>query len=271
MPPDSAGSADPDPSLLAPLLEHPGRTAIVTDFDGTLAPIVDDPEQSRPLPDAVEVLHRLAHRYELVAVVSGRPAGFIAEHLKLEACEDDDECKSLVVSGLYGLEKAEGDQITPHPDAEQWRQAVDEAVEEAEGAAPSGVFVEHKGLSVTLHYRTAPDHEDWVRQWAEERAERSGLALHPARMSYELRPPIEADKGSALAELVDGLEAACFAGDDRGDLPAFEALDRLARDGGMATLKVAVRSDESPAELLEGADVEVDGPEGVVELFRRLL
>ena len=260
-----------DPSLLGPLLEHPEGAAIVTDFDGTLAPIVDDPAESRPLSEVVDVLHHLAHRYGRVAVVSGRPAAFIAGHLRLEECDQDDECQGLVVSGLYGLEKAEGDEITPHPDAEEWRQAVDDVAGEAENEAPEGVVVEHKGLSVTLHYRTAPHHEDWVREWAEERARRTGLAPHPARMSYELRPPVEADKGSAVAELVTGLEAACFVGDDRGALPAFEALDRLAREEGMSTLKVAVRSDESPAELLEEADVEVDGPEGVVELFRRLL
>ena len=262
---------DPDPALLAPFVEHPDRAAIVTDFDGTLSPIVDDPADARPLPDVVDVLHRLAHRYGRVAVVSGRPAAFIAEHLDLEECEDDEGCKTLLVSGLYGLEKAEGGEVTPHPDASRWRQAVDEVAERAEGEAPDGVFVEHKGLSVTVHYRTAPGQEDWVRGWAEERAEETGLACQPGRRSYELRPPVEADKGSAVAEVVAGLDAACFAGDDRGDLPAFEALDRLAREEGMRTLKVGVRSDESPAELLEAADVEVDGPEGVVELFRRLL
>ena len=269
--PDSSGPAEADPSLLGPFVERPDRAAIVTDFDGTLAPIVDDPAESRPLPDVVDVLHRLAHRYARVAVVSGRPAAFIAEHLRLHQCEEDGECRGLLVSGLYGLEKAEGAEVTPHPDAEEWRKTVDQVSEQAEGEAPDGVFVEHKGLSVTLHYRNAPDHEDWVREWAEERSEGTGLASQAGRMSFELRPPVEADKGSAVAELVSGLEAACFAGDDRGDLPAFEALDRLARDEGMAILKVGVRSDESPPELLEEADLEVDGPEGVVDLFRRLL
>ncbi len=267
----------PESSLWAPFLDDPQRAAIVTDFDGTLAPIVDDPSESRPLPGAVEVLHLLSHRYARVGVVSGRPAAFIAEHLRLGECEEfgqrDEagQCNGLMVSGLYGLEKAEGDQITPHPDAEGWREVVDEVVAAAEEEAPEGVVVEHKGLSVTLHYRAAREHEGWVREWAEERARDSGLAPHPARMSYELRLPIESDKGSALTELVHGLSIACFAGDDSGDLPAFEALDRLARDEDMTVVKVAVRSDESPSELLERADVEVDGPEGMVELFKALL
>jgi len=266
----------------APFLEDPRRAAVVTDFDGTLAPIVEDPTESRPLSGAVEVLHRLSHRYGRVGVVSGRPAAFIAEHLRggdsedPEECEKPDECSGVVVSGLYGLEKAhvsrtDAGEVTPHPDAEGWRGVVDEVVAAAEEEAPGGVVVENKGLSVTLHYRAAPEHEDWVTGWAEERARATGLSSHPARMSCELRLPIESDKGSALSEMVRGLSVACFAGDDSGDLPAFEALDRLARDEGMTVLKVAVRSDESPPELLDRADLEVDGPEGMVELFKGLL
>ncbi len=273
---------NPDSSVWASFLEDPRAAAVVTDFDGTLAPIVDDPSESRPIPGAVDVLHRLSHRYARVGVVSGRPAAFIAEHLRLGECEESGQrdeagqCNGIVVSGLYGLEKArisgaQEVEITLHPDAEGWRQVVDEVVAEAEDDAPDGVVVEHKGLSVTLHYRAAQEHESWVREWGEDRARDTGLAAHPARMSYELRLPIESDKGSALTELVRGLSVACFAGDDSGDLPAFEALDRLAQDEGMTVLKVAVRSDESPPELLERADVEVDGPEGMVELFKGLL
>jgi trehalose 6-phosphate phosphatase len=269
-------SHDPESSVWAPFLQDPTRAAIVTDFDGTLAPIVEDPSQSRPLPEAVDVLHRLSHRYGKVGVVSGRPAAFIAEHLRLADCEEGGACEGLVISGLYGLEKAhvegpQGYEVTLHPDAEEWRPTVDEVADRAEEEAPEGVTVENKGLSVTIHYRGASDAEDWVRGWAEERAESTGLAAHAARMSYELRLPIEADKGSALAELVAGLDAACFAGDDRGDLPAFEALDRMADEEGMSVVKVAVHSDESPPELLEQGDVEVAGPQGVVELFKGLL
>jgi trehalose 6-phosphate phosphatase len=255
--------------LLARFLDDPGRAGIVTDFDGTLAPIVDDPAKSRPLSEAVELLHRLSHRYGRVAVVSGRPAAFLAEHLKLADCAEQDCAGGLMVAGLYGLETAEGDEVRPHPDAEPWRQAVDEVASKAEAEAPEGVRAEHKGLSLTLHYRTAPDQEEWVTTWAEEQAERTGLALHPGRMSQELRPPVEADKGTAMTELVEDLDAACFIGDDRGDVPAFEALDRLAETKGMAIIKVGVVSDESPSELLEQSDVQVEGPEGVLELLKR--
>ncbi|HSS11457.1 MAG TPA: hypothetical protein VLL25_16350, partial [Acidimicrobiales bacterium] len=85
----------------------------------------------------------------------------------------------------------------------------------------------------------------------------------------ELRPPVEADKGTVVEELASGLDAVCFIGDDRGDLPAFAALARLAAEG-RDTLAIAVNSDEAPTELLAAADVVVDGPSGVLDLLEAL-
>jgi trehalose 6-phosphate phosphatase len=132
------------------------------------------------------------------------------------------------------------------------------------------VRVEHKPLSVTFHYRERPDRESEARSWAEAEAARTGLVLHPARMSYELRPPVDRDKGTAVEEQGRGMSAACFVGDDRGDLPAFDALDRLGAAERCHVLRVGVRSQESPAELLERADVLVDGPQGALDLLARL-
>lgn len=259
-----------DASRLAPFTDHPQSAGVITDFDGTLAPIVDDPEEARPLDEAVDVLHRLAHRYRRVAVVSGRPASFVAEHLRVRDCTEGSGCEALVVAGLYGLERVEGGEVVTDPEVERWRDVVANVVARAEEHAPSGVKVESKGLSAVLHYRTAPDQADWAETWAEDEAERTGLTRHPGRMSQELRPPIDTDKGSVVAALAEGLEAVCFLGDDVGDLPAFEALERLG-GGDVATLKVVVGSDEVASELLEHADVVVDGPEGAVEVLRRLL
>ena len=274
-------SPDPLPRLLAPFLESPARAGVVTDFDGTLAPIVDDPGQARPVPGVVDLLHRLARRYGRVAVVSGRPVAFLAERLDLAAHAGEGEAGAggegeggtgaLVVSGLYGLERAVGATVDQHPEARPWEPAVEEAAAAAEREAPAGVRVERKGLSVVVHVREAPHHEAWARGWAEARAAATGLAMHPARLSYELRPPLAVDKGTVVAGLVEGLGAACFLGADVGDLPAFDALDRLAQATGAATLRIGVRSPEAPPELLDRADYQVDGPEGSLELLRRLL
>jgi trehalose 6-phosphate phosphatase len=109
-----------------------------------------------------------------------------------------------------------------------------------------------------------------VHAFAETQALRSGLECRPARMSYELHPPIPADKGSALVELSDDLTAICFIGDDVGDLRAFDALDKM-RAAGVHTVRVAVRSHEESEELLDRADVIVDGPGAVQDLVQYLV
>lgn len=252
--------------LLEPFLAEPGRAALFTDFDGTLAPIVDEPSEARPLERAPEVLERLAGAYGRVGVISGRPVSFLRRHLG---------GRGLFLSGLYGLETASGegegdDAVEVHPEAVGWRPAIDEAAERGEQALGPPIGVEHKGLSVTIHFRGDPSQEDRVREWVQEQAEQSGLAVHPGRMSIELRPPIERDKGMALAEAAEGFDAACFLGDDRGDLAAFDALDRMAA-GGAATFRVGVRSAEAPEELLDRADVVVDGPAEALDVLERLL
>lgn len=256
-------------AALALLAASPGTSGILTDFDGTLAPIVGDPAAARPLAGAVEVLHDLARRYARVAVVSGRPAAFLSHHLGLA---HEGGSSGLLAVGLYGLETATGGQVATHPLAEPWRAVVAATADLAEKEAPAGVLVERKGLSVTLHYRATPEAEAWCRAWTVDQAERTGLELHGARMSEELRPAVAVDKGTVVADLAAGLAAVCFLGDDRGDLPAFAALKELERSQpGFTAVTVAVRSSEAPTALLDGADLVVDGPPGALSLLQSLL
>jgi trehalose 6-phosphate phosphatase len=250
----------------AALRAHPDATVVVTDFDGTLSPIVQDPASARPLPGVVDVLHELARRYQRVAVVSGRPVSFLRDRLEL----DERPSSPLFVSGLYGLEWLEDGEPHVHEQAIAFRDLIDEVADGAETAAPAGVHVERKGLSITIHVRNAPEHDDWARSWAEAAAAEHGLALHPARRSYELRPPVALDKGTVVDGLVDGAAAACFLGDDLGDLPAFDALDRLRAASDATTVRVGVRSAEAPDELLRRADLVVEGPEGSLAFLRSL-
>ena len=236
------------------------RAGILTDFDGTLSPIVEQPEAARPLDGVPELLGQLAERYALVAVLSGRPVSFLEQWLP----------PSVLLSGLYGLEVVRDGVRDDHPSGGMWREVIDDVATVARASGPPDMRVEGKGLSLTLHYRGHPELHDKVRTLAERQAARSGLSVRPARMSYELHPPIDADKGTALRDLADDLEAVCFLGDDIGDLPAFAELERLAGNG-VVTARIAVRSDEAPEELLDAADVVVDGPEGARDLLRQLL
>lgn len=245
------------PSPLRPLLTDPTRSAVLTDFDGTLAPIVDDPGSALPLPGAGDVLRRLGRRFGLVGVVSGRPVSYLVDRLGTD----------LWLSGLYGLERWEDGRRVEAPEAERWRPVVAEATARAE--TQLGPLVEAKGLSLTLHFRTLPERADEARAWAREEAERTGLVVAEARASIELHPPVDADKGTVVEAAVEGMGAACFFGDDVGDLTAFTALERLAT-AGVATIRVAVNSAEADPELLERADVVVDGPEEALAVLEAL-
>lgn len=247
-------------ALLAPLRADPARAGIIADYDGTLAPIVDDPELALPVEGTAELLAQLADRYALIGVVSGRPLEFLDRLMP----------PGVVTAGLYGLEVKVDGERRDHPHGGAWREVIDDVAAHAEAAGPAGMLVERKGLSLTFHYRAQPALEPEVRAWAQVEARRSGLVARPARMSVELHPPIEADKGSALMGVAEGLGAVCFIGDDVGDLPAFDALDSLAAKG-VATVRVAVSSNEAVADLVARADLVLEGPEEVHDLLRSLL
>jgi trehalose 6-phosphate phosphatase len=243
--------------LLDPLRARPERSAILTDFDGTLSPIVEDWMGAVPLPETCAVLDGLATRYALVGVISGRPVAYLQQHLGTR----------LRLDGLYGLESLVDGEHRSVVEVEEWRPKVQRAVDDAESRF--GTLVEDKGLSMTVHFRTRPEAEAEVRSWAAREQKRTGLELRTAKASVELHPPVHIDKGAVVEEAVAGLDAVCFLGDDVGDLPAFAALDRL-RARGVHTVKIGVRTAESPPAVLDASDVLVEGPIGALELLKTL-
>lgn len=129
--------------------------------------------------------------------------------------------------------------------------------------------VEPKGISLTLHYRGHPELAAQVEELGRSLAARSGLEMRPARMSVELHPPLSTDKGSVVERFASDAEVVIFAGDDVGDLPAFDALDRLAANG-VEVARLAVRSAEAPDELIDRADLVLDGPDAVLDLLHSI-
>jgi trehalose 6-phosphate phosphatase len=245
--------------VLAPLRTDPGTTGIFSDFDGTLSPIVEDPAAAGPVPGVVDALGRLADRYARVGLISGRPVAFLEQWFGPE----------LELSGLYGLEQRRGGEVVDDPRSQPWRPVVAQVVVAAGTSGPPGMRVESKGISLTVHFREHPELEAAVRAWAEVQARRTGLELRPARMSFELHPPVPVDKGTALLALVEGLTAVCFLGDDVGDLAAFAALDQL-RDRGVATVKVAAHTPDADPAVAAQADHLVDGPHGALAVLELL-
>jgi trehalose 6-phosphate phosphatase len=256
--------------VLAPLVSEPARTALLCDFDGTLAPIVDDPAAARPLDGVTGLLLRLSRRFAVVAVVSGRPAAFLAQRLAVPGGDGSNPPPpgSLRLVGLYGMESVDEDgRIRPDARVAPWLAAVAGAVDRLRDGAPDGVRVEPKTAAVTVHWRGASDTEDWVAVRVAEVSARTGLVPHPGRLSVELRPPLDIDKGTVVEQLTEGCAAACFLGDDLGDLPAFAALGRLAVTRGLDTVGVAVQDAEAAPEVAAVADLIVEGPVGAMAVL----
>jgi trehalose 6-phosphate phosphatase len=248
------------PAVLVPLRDRASEAALFLDYDGTLAPIVDDPAGAWPVRGVPELLARLGERLALVAVVSGRPVRFLVDMLGRPP--------GVHLTGLHGLEVMTLDGVVQAaPGAEEWRPVVAEVAREAARGAPAGAEVEPKGLSVTLHWRRAPHAGGWATEIARSVAARTGLVAHPGRMSIELRPPVHADKGTVVARLAAGWPVVGCFGDDLGDLPAFDALAELAADG-VTVARVAVAGSGSPVEVSARADLVVQGPEEAVRMLR---
>jgi trehalose 6-phosphate phosphatase len=254
---------------LTRLHDDPGRSAILTDVDGTLAPIVARPEQAAVPARARELLRRLSARYALVGCISGRRA---EEARRLVGVD------SIAYAGNHGLELLlPGEQVHFDPSLEgRERDAKSFVAELGAGAlADAGLRLEDKGPIQALHWRGAADETATEARAHEIAADagRAGLALRWGRKVLELRPPGGGGKDAAVAALLalGGIEAAVYAGDDRTDLDAFRRLRELSEAGKLgAAVCVGILSTEGPPELSEESDLEVDGPDGWLELLEAL-
>jgi trehalose 6-phosphate phosphatase len=229
---------------LARLHDEPERAAVLLDVDGTLAPIVARPELAVVPGETRGEVRRLAERYALVACVSGRSG---AEAARLVGVE------GVVYVGVHGLELA--------PEAERWRETL------RPFASEEWPWLEDKGLTVAFHWREAGDEAERQLEDVAGRAEVLGLEARWGRKVLELRPPVTADKGTAVRALLAerGLRRALYAGDDTTDLDAFRGLDGLE-----VAVRVAIASSEAPSGLAEAADLVVGSPAELLDILSSL-
>jgi len=263
------GERETELGPLVRLREDPARAAILTDVDGTLAPIVPRPEEAAVPDRASELLAQLSGRYGLVACISGRQAGEARRLVGVEA---------IAYAGNHGLEL-----LLPGEDEPRFDPALQGREDDAASflaaspadLAAAGLRREDKGPIQALHWRGADD-EKAAEAHAHELAAaagRAGLELRWGRKVLELRPPGGGGKDAAVAALVaaDDIATAAYAGDDRTDLDAFRRLRELAAEGELeSAVCVGVASAEGPVEIVAEADLSVDGPEGWLALLEAL-
>jgi trehalose 6-phosphate phosphatase len=233
--------------LLDRFAEDPGQAALFLDVDGVLAPIVPRPEDARVPEETRAELRRLNERYALVACISGRAS---VEAQRIVGISD------LVYVGNHGLE-LDGE-------AAGWGERLQQFL--ADVAWPA---TENKQLTASLHYRGSQD-ESAARAALEDvkrRAELAGFVARFGRKVLEVLPPLDVNKGTAVRHLLAewNLSRALYAGDDTTDLDGFRALDGLD-----VSVRIAVASEEGPAELRDAADLTVRGPAELVTILRRI-
>jgi trehalose 6-phosphate phosphatase len=256
---------------LAPLRANPASAAILIDLDGTLAPIAPQPVDARVSEEVRHLLIQLARRYGTVACVTGRRASEARAMVSIG---------TISYLGSHGAELLRAGWTEPvlDPRLEDWSRRIQAFGRRADASDLRlwRIRVEDKGPILAFHWRGAPD-EDSARAAIDAvatQATAAGFRTHWGRKVLEVRPPVQFDKGIGVTSLLEdsGATTALYAGDDRTDLDAFRALARLAEEDRITTgVRVGVRSEEGPEEIVAEADVVVDGPEGVTELLRMLV
>ena len=241
---------------------------VVSDFDGTLSRIVDDPWGAAILPLGRRALRMLAGMPGVhVVVLSGRTAGDVGARVRVGG---------VTYMGNHGMERAflarrgRPDRLR----ASSVEDAAHEAVHAAERLAEEvprlvpdpWLIVERKPPAVAFHYRTASDLADAtarVRSAVDALDPDGVLERFPGRRVLELRPFGAVAKGDALTALVEELRPASvfMLGDDVSDAMAFRALRELRAKGVTDGIAVAVQARaEVPLEVLAAADLVLSSP-----------
>jgi trehalose 6-phosphate phosphatase len=258
-------------AALKAILRSPSQTLLASDFDGTLAPIVEDPERAYADPDAVAALGRLGERVGAIVVITGRPARTAVDLGRFREVAGLD---SMIVVGQYGVERwdAATDEYRVPPDPPQLSAVAAELPKILDSLRLGEARIEDKGRAIAVHTRSLLDPNAALATLADplaDLADRYGLVLTPGKSVWELRTP-GVDKGATLRAMVDETAArhVIFAGDDLGDLPAFRAVRELAAEGVDGLLVCSASTEEDA--LTELSDVIVDGPAGFAAWLNEL-
>jgi trehalose 6-phosphate phosphatase len=251
---------------LAKLAAKP-RFGLFSDLDGTLSPIADTPSGAKITPRSRELLEEFQKELPVVALISGRRADNLRESVGIDG---------IVYIGNHGLERWINGKVQVMPEVEPYMKAVRAMKIDLQGIDEPGVHVEDKGPILSLHYRQATKPIAFARNNAAmiaEMVEKRGLTLFTGKMVFEVRPPVDMDKGVAVLNLVSewGLEAALYIGDDMSDLNALKMARKLREEKICDAWGVGVQSLDAPEALATTADFLARDVDDVGDLLTWLL
>jgi trehalose 6-phosphate phosphatase len=240
------------------------RPGLLTDIDGTISELVAHPEEAVVEDRAKAALSRIADRFELVGAVTGRSA---EDALTLVGLEN------IVYSGNHGMEIWRNGKLEQSPVAARFTPKITELLDRLELPRKyPEIFIEHKGLTASIHYRNTDDPErakELLLHEVHQLAEDLGLKITEGQMVIEVRPPVDLSKGTSVLELIEkfALDGLVYLGDDSTDVDAFRSLGELRRQTGRAFYSIGVMRDSTPPEVSEFADASVSGVSGVIDVL----
>jgi trehalose 6-phosphate phosphatase len=228
--------------------------ALVTDVDGTLAPIAPTPEDAHLLPQAPALLLRAQQRFDVVAAVSGRDLASLWSIVRLPG---------MLYVGDHGnswWQAPHDAAVPPEPGMHPAIAAALERLSAAPVTAIPGLRIEPKGATAAIHVRNVADPVAASKAVLDALipiAVITGVTVSEGRAVIEIRAPGAQTKGDTLRRIVaqHRLRGAIYLGDDRTDLDAFDAAHDLRETGICQAVAVAVGSDEAPPDLVRRADL----------------
>lgn len=245
------------------------RLGIITDVDGTISPIADSPEAAQVTERSRQLLRDLLSHVTLLAAVSGRSAEDIHQRVGVEG---------MIYVGNHGLERWQDGVVVSPPEVQQYRPAIEAAYEELQARAKHipGLLVEDKTATLSVHYRSTSHPASIaisLRPVIQSITAIHNLRLYEGRMVFELRPPLDLNKGTAFSSLVEEfrLDAAIYMGDDVTDVDAMDAAHDLRDAGSSYTLALGVLSSDTPALVREAADFFAEEVAGVEDFLAWVL
>lgn len=260
-------STDIEHNVIKHLRDCPSKTAILSDIDGTLHPIVERPDQIHFTDYIPSILEKLARKYAIVGLITGRSLKNALHFIK---------ARGIIYIGNHGLEISRNSKIEYARGVQEFipgiRRALDLINNGPLGKIP-GIFIEDKKVAVAVHYRQAPDRSSVVGQFVSQTAKELGLKVIRGRKVYELQPPVKVNKGTALVEILkaSGVNLALYMGDDISDIKAFRRLKAVAWHDFNA-ITVGVRSKEvKRLESEESVDYLIDSIDDAVALLHSLV